>query len=147
MDVTDWNEVNRVRSQSVTSINRPLLVRDLMTIGVPICRDDETCGLVRARLANHPLPVVVALDEDGMACGWLTLAQLAEASPTELVNAVMDEDIPTVPPDIAAAAAADLMRDRQVDYLFLMHSWPGEPRPSAVISRQAIEQRLAADAH
>ena len=114
-----------------------------MTIGVPVCRDDETCGAVRARLAPPSLPVVVALDEDGMACGWLTLARLAEAAPAEQIGAVMDEDIPTVPPDIPAAAAAQLMRDQGVDYLFLMHSWPGEPRPSAVISRQAIEQQLA----
>ena len=136
-----------MKTQSVTPIDRPLLVRDLMTIGVPVCRDDETCGAVRARLANYPLPVVVALDEDGMACGWLTLARLAEAPPAEPVGAVMEEDIPTIPPDIAAAAAAQLMRDWQVDYLFLMHSWPGEPRPSAVISRQVIERRLAGDAH
>jgi CBS domain-containing protein len=117
-----------------------------MTIGVPVCRDDETCGAVHARLAKQPVPVVVALDEDGMACGWLTLAQLAEAAPAEPVGAVMEEDIPTVPPDIPAAAAALLMRDQGVDYLFLMHSWPGEPRPSAVLSRQTVERQLAAGA-
>jgi CBS domain-containing protein len=117
-----------------------------MTIGVPVCRDDETCGAVRARLENHPVPVAVALDEDGMACGWLSLARLAEAAPAEQIGAVMEEDIPTVPPDIPAAAAALLMRDWGVDYAFLMHSWPGEPRPSAVISRQTIERQLAAGA-
>ena len=115
-----------------------------MTIGVPVCRDDETCGVVHARLAHHPVPVVVALDEDGLACGWLTLDQLAQAAVGDRVGAVMDEVIPTVPPDIPAAAAALLMRDRGVDYLFLMHDWPGEVRPSAVISRQAIERRLEA---
>jgi CBS domain-containing protein len=115
-----------------------------MTIGVPVCREAETCGAVRARLARHPVPVVVALDDDAMACGWLTLARLAEADPDTPVGAVMEEAIPTVPPDIPAAAAAQLMRDQGVDYLFLMHAWPGEPRPSAVIARLAIEQRLAA---
>jgi len=130
-------------TQSVTSIKRPLLVRDIMTIGVPVCRDDETCGAVRARLAPQPVPVVVALDEDGIACGWQTLDRLVQAAADERVGAVMEEVIPTVPPDIPAAAAALLMRDRGVDYLFLMHDWPGELRPSAVISRQAIERRLA----
>jgi CBS domain-containing protein len=134
-----------VSAQSVTSFNRPLLVRDIMTIGVPVCRDDETCGVVQARLQNPRTPVVVALDEDGIACGWLTLTQLA-AAPAQLVGTVMDEVIPTVPPDIPAAAAAQLMRDQGVDFLFLMHEWPGELRPSAVISRQAIESRLASDA-
>ncbi len=122
---------------------RPLLVRDVMTIGVPVCRDTETCGAVAARLAKQspPAEVVVALDEDGMACGWLTREQLVKNA-FHLVGDVMDEDIPTVAPDLPAEAAAQLMRDRGVEFLFLMHNWPGEPRPSAVISRQAIEARL-----
>ena len=122
----------------------PRLVRDVMTIGVPVCRDTETCGVVAARLEQTPgiADVVVVLDEDGMACGWLTRERLVENA-IHFVSEVMDEDIPTVAPDLPAEVAAQLMRDRGVEYLFLMHDWPGEPRPSAVISRQAIEARLA----
>lgn len=128
---------------------KPLLVRDVMTIGVPVCRDTETCGAVAARL-NDLTPgvsktpgvsdVAVVLDEDGMACGWLTRERLNRESAARPVGEVMDEDIPIVPPDIPAEAAAQLMRDRGVDYLFLMHDWPGEPRPSAVISLKAIAE-------
>lgn len=128
----------------------PLLVRDVMTIGVPVCRDTETCSAVAARLGQtrgvsktpRVSDVVVVLDEDGMACGWLTRERLVENA-FHLVGDVMDEDIPTVQPDIPAEAAAQLMRDRGVEYLFLMHDWPGEPRPSAVISRRAVKARLA----
>jgi hypothetical protein len=124
-----------------------LLVRDLMTIGVPVCREAEACGVVAARLGQSGGgEVVVALDEDGMACGWTTRARLAGAPPGQGVAGVLDEDIPTVPPDVPAAAAVQLMRDRGVDYLFLMHSWPGEPRPSAVLAREAAESGLAAAA-
>ena len=119
---------------------KPLLVRDVMTIGVPVCRDTETCGAVAARLTGGGPPVVVVLDEDGMACGWLTRDRLAAEAATRPVGEVMDEDIPTVPPDIPVEAAAQLMRDRGVEHLFLMHDWPGEPRPSAVISLKAIER-------
>jgi hypothetical protein len=56
---------------------------------------------------------------------------------------VLDDRIPEVPPDIPAAAAAALLRDQGAEYGFLMHNWPGEPRPSAVISRRSIEARLA----
>jgi len=115
-----------------------LLVRDVMTIGVPVCRDAETCGAVAARLTGE---VVVALDEDGMACGWATRDQLM-AGCARPVDDVMDEDIPTVPADIPMEAAAQIMRDRGVAHLFLMHDWPGERRPSAVISLSAIEARL-----
>lgn len=122
----------------------PCLVRDLMTIGVPVCRDTETCAAVAARLAGE---VVVVLDEDGMACGWATAAALATASPGQLIGEVMDEDIPTVSPTLPAEAAAQLMRDRGVEFLFLMHDWPGEPRPAAVLGRSTIEQRLMEATH
>ena len=116
----------------------PLLVRDVMTIGVPVCRDTEACGVVAARLNGE---AVVVLDDDGMACGWVTRRNLLENA-FRLVGDVMDEDIPTIQPEILAEAAAQIMRDRRVEYLFLMHSWPGEPRPSAVVSLKAIEGRL-----
>jgi hypothetical protein len=130
-------------ANSVTSAHSPLLVRDVMTIGVPTCRDTEPCGAVAARLSKtQAVPVVVALDDEAMACGWTTLARLREADPAQPVSAVIDEDIPDVPPDIPAAAAAQMMRDRQVEYLFLMHNWPGVPRPAALVSLQAIENRI-----
>lgn len=118
-------------------------MRDVMTIGVPVCRNSETCGAVAARLERQTdLPrVVVALDEDGMACGWLPWERLSEENAGRLVAEIMDEDIPTVPPDIPAEAAAQLMRDRGLEYFFLMHNWPGEPRPSAVLSLRVVEQR------
>ncbi|HLF26271.1 MAG TPA: CBS domain-containing protein [Anaerolineae bacterium] len=125
----------------------PLLVRDVMTIGVPICRDTEPCGVAAARLARQPVSpgVLVALDGDGIAVGWLTCEQLAQHDPARIVGEVMHEEFPTVPPDIPAETAAQLMRDRGVPYLFLMHDWPGEPRPSAVVSLRAIEGCLTVD--
>lgn len=116
----------------------PPLVRDLMTIGVPVCRETETCAEVLARLRDE---VVVALDDDGMACGWATRATLAQ-NPAQPISAIMDEAIPTVPPNIPAATAAQLMRDRGVSHLFLMHDWPGEPRPSAVLALREVEEKL-----
>lgn len=123
----------------------PLLVRDVMTIGVPVCRETEIGGVVAARLAAQrpPAEVVVALDEAGMACGWASAAALA-GHPDQPVSAILDEDIPQVPPDIPAAAAAQMMRDRGVTHAFLMHAWPGEPRPSAMLALTAIIARLEA---
>ena len=119
-----------------------LLVRDVMTIGVPVCRDAEPCGLVVTRLQRENQPVVVALDEDGMACGWLTRAQLESAPPARPCGEVMDEAIPTVTPEMPIEAAAQLMRERGVKYLFLMHDWPGEPRPAAMLSLASILEQM-----
>lgn len=118
---------------------KPRLVRDVMTIGVPVCHDTELCETVLARLQGE---VVVALDDDGMACGWLTRAQLA-ANAAQRVSEVMDEDIPTASPTASLEAVTEKMRALGVAHLFLIHDWPGEPRPSAVISLSAIEERLA----
>lgn len=123
---------------------KSLLVRDLMTIGVPICRDLETCGAVLARLDGE---VVVALDDEGRACGWLTRERLERAGKGQAVGEVMEERIPTVPPDIPAETAAQIMRDRGVAYLLLMHDWPGDPRPAAIISLQTIEQFVNGGKH
>lgn len=119
-----------------------LLVRDVMTIGVPICATEERCDVVNARLAGlagQP-EVAVALDEDGMAAGWVSRSRLEQAEPASAIGSVMDEDIPELPPDIPAAAALQMMRDRGVTYVFLMHSWPGEPRPSAVLALSTLER-------
>jgi CBS domain-containing protein len=124
-----------------------LLVRDVMTIGVPICRDTEPCSAAAARLAQHSVPaeVIVVLDGDGIACGWLTREWLLQQDAARIVGEVMDEDIPSVPPSIPVEAAAQIMRDRGVEYLFLMHDWPGERRPSAVVSLKTIKQLLEAE--
>ena len=38
---------------------KSLLVRDVMTIGVPVCRDSEMCGEIEARLAQHSIQAEV----------------------------------------------------------------------------------------
>lgn len=124
-----------------------MLVRDLMTIGVPVCRDTETCGDVSARLTKQKVEadVIVAMDADGMSCGWLTRDQL-DHDQSKLIHEVMDEEIPTVSPTLPVETAAQLMREKGVQHLLLMHDWPGEPRPSAVISLKKIKEYMMRDA-
>jgi CBS domain-containing protein len=126
-----------------------LLVRDVMTIGVPVCRCSESCGVVAGRLASQPAraEAVVALDENGRACGWATREQLTRQPAARPVAEVVDEDIPAVPPDIPALAALQLMEDRGVSVLFLMHDWPGEARPAAYLSRRTIEEKVLEAEH
>ncbi len=119
-----------------------VLVRDVMTIGVPTCRADERCGALTARLVRLPNQpeVAVVLDEDGLVVGWVSRTRLEGADPARTVDTVLDEDIPELPPDIPAQAAAQMMRDRGLTHVFLMHNWPGEPRPSAVLALSTLER-------
>jgi len=117
-----------------------LLVRDVMLIGVPTCRVDEACGTVaaRLRLEGERGEVVVMLDHEGRSVGWATRRAVEAAGPQEPVSTVLQDTIPEVPPEVPAAVAAQLLDDQQVEYAFLMHTWPGEPRPSAFVSRHRL---------
>ncbi len=117
------------------------LVRDVMIIGVPICRAAESCGTVAARLAaeGERGEVVMVMDAQGRSVGWAPRTLLAGAAPDDAMSAIMLEDIPVLPPEIPVGAAAQLLSDQHAEYGFLMHAWPGEGRPSAFVSRRRLE--------
>ncbi len=48
-----------------------------MQIGVPNCRVDELLPLVARRMVEQTFEALVALDENGYACGWLDVTHLA----------------------------------------------------------------------
>jgi hypothetical protein len=120
------------------------LVRDVMVIGVPVCRVAESCGTVAARLkAEGPRgAVVMALDDEGRAVGWAPRTAVDAAPPAAAIHQVLRDDLPQVPPDVPVAVAAQWLADQRTEYAFLMHSWPGEPRPAAFVARRDLEQRL-----
>ncbi|MBI5348824.1 MAG: CBS domain-containing protein [Chloroflexi bacterium] len=111
-----------------------MLVRDLMTIGVPVCRNDERCGDVAARLTQQKVEAEVIV------------AHQLDQNESKLISEIMDEEIPTVSPTLPVEAAAQKMREKGVQHLLLMHDWPGEPRPSAVISLKKITEYVMRDA-
>jgi len=116
------------------------LVRDVMIIGVPICRTDERCGTVAARLTaeGERGAVVVALDDEGRSVGWAPRTAVAAAAPNDAMSMFLLEEIPVIAPEVPAGAAAQLLADQGVEYGFLMHTWPGEGRPAAFVSRRHL---------
>jgi hypothetical protein len=117
------------------------LVRDVMIIGVPICRAAESCGTVAARLwaEGERGAVVVAMDDEGRAVGWAAREAVAAAPPGAAMSAVLQDAIPEVQPDMLVVAAAQLLQEQQAEYGFLMHAWPGLARPAAFVSRRDLE--------
>jgi CBS domain-containing protein len=130
----------------------PELVRDLMTVGVATCSPDTPAGDIARLLLEKGLEAVVVLDPaDGHALGYVSQDELVRAyahayRPAAELTAerVMQDEVPQAPPDIPLTAAAQIMLDRGVRVLFLMHHSSGIEYPAALISYQHILRLLGA---
>jgi CBS domain-containing protein len=145
--------------------SQPLLVRDVMRIGVPTCKLEDTLEVVAALMIDQAATALVVLDEDADTRGWISEARLVKAflcspqtfevsqtskvSPSSKVSHpltaadIMDEEVPSCPSDIPVTAAAQLMADAGVDHLFFLHHAGGRTWPSSVLSRRDLVRVLA----
>ena len=131
------------------------LVRDLMHIGVTTCRADTPLAEAARVLLREGLESLIVLDENGHAVGMLSRRELVAAYGrsgaddrdvrTLTVAEVMCPDIPEIPPDIPAPAAAQIMLDHNVRELYLMHHAGGIGWPSAVLRFEDVLRYLAAE--
>jgi predicted transcriptional regulator len=130
-------------------------VRDLMHIGVTTCRADTPLLEAVRILLRENLESLIVLDSNGHAVGMLGRREVVAAyarsgaSPrgceTLTVADVMCPDIPEIPPDIPAIAAAQIMLDQDVRELYLMHHAAGIGWPAAVLRFEDILRHLAAE--
>jgi CBS domain-containing protein len=131
------------------------LVRDLMQIGVETCAADTSLLEVVRHLIRSGLEALVVLDKNGHAVGLFgrreavaaySLSQSGLAELAELTVAdAMRPDVPEIPPDIPASAAAQLMLDQNLRELYLMHHDGGISWPAAVIRFEDVLRRMSAD--
>jgi predicted transcriptional regulator len=131
----------------------PLLVRDVMRIGVPTCKLEDTLAHVAALMIDGGYTAVVVLDEEADTRGWINERLLASAYEQAAVGHedasgwsaqdVMDEHVPECPSDIPLTAAAQLMADAGVDHLFFLHHAGGRAWPASVLSQRDLVRVLA----
>jgi CBS domain-containing protein len=126
----------------------PLLVRELMTVGVEVCKPDTSIVILARIFLDKSIEDIVVLEE-GNAVGVVGRDEIALAflhdNPKSLnAEDIMRHDVPIVPPDIPVAAAAQVMRDQGVRSLFLMHHAGGIEYPAAVISYYHLLRKLTA---
>jgi CBS domain-containing protein len=135
---------------SIESPASPRLVRDLMTVGVKMCKPDMPIDEVAHLLLQYNLEGLVVLDHDGHAVGVVTQDELVSAyargdARSLTAGDIMRDDMPTLPPDIPLAAAAQLMQDMGVRIVFLMHNAAGIIYPAAMLSYRHLLRHLAAE--
>lgn len=139
------------------SPQQPLLVRDVMRIGVPTCKLEDTLDRVAALMIEQAASALVVLDEEADTRGWINEARLAAAylrvapssgGPETLTAAdIMDEHVPDFPSDLPLAAAAQFMADAGVDHLFFLHRAGGRTWPASVLSLRDIIRAMAGPDH
>lgn len=128
----------------------PLLVRDLMTVGVATCPPDMRLDEIARLMLEKGLEAVIVLDgEEGHAVGMVSQDEVAAAYSRPDAGAltaeqVMRDDVPQVPADIPLAAAAQRMHDLKTRVLFQMHHAGGIVYPAAMLTYQHLLRHLAA---
>jgi CBS domain-containing protein len=128
---------------------KPLLARDLMTVGVPTCRiSTPALDIARFLLENNAEEMVV-LDEEGHGVGVVGFEQLigVYGQPdvdTLTAEQVMSEGVPDIPADVPLALAAQLLRDRHIRVGYMLHNAAGITYPAAYLSYRHILRHLAA---
>jgi predicted transcriptional regulator len=134
-------------------MSSPLLVRDVMRIGVPTCKLEDSIAHVAALIIDGGHTAVVVLDEEADTRGWVNehilasayarVAAAAQDASSIAVQDVMDEDVPECASDLPLAAAVEIMADLGVDHLFFLHRAAGRMWPASVLSLRDVVKALA----
>jgi CBS-domain-containing membrane protein len=125
------------------------LVRDLMTVGVATCPPDAALPDIARLLLDKQLEAIVVLNDEGHALGVVSQEDVVRAYTRENARDLRAEDVmcdgvAQVPPDIPLVTAAQIMLDRNVRAMFLMHHAGGIEYPAAALTFRHLLRQLAA---
>jgi CBS domain-containing protein len=128
---------------------KPLLVRDLMTVGVPTCKWDTPIVDVAHFLLEKNVEAMCVLDVEGHGIGVVGVDELVwayarEGYETLTVEDIMSEGMPELPTDIPLTLAAQMMKDKGVRIAYMLHNSAGIIYPAAYISYRHILRHMAA---
>ncbi|GAB4503437.1 MAG: hypothetical protein Fur0043_04290 [Anaerolineales bacterium] len=128
---------------------KPVLVRDLMTVGVPTCKLTTPVPEIARFLIENNVEEMVVLGEEGEGVGVVGYKELVTAYHRENLRTltaedVMREGVPELPSDIPLVAAAQMMKDKGIRVAYMNHNSAGIIYPAALISYKHIIRHIAA---
>ena len=132
-------------------MTEPMLVRDLMSVGVPTCPvDTPIIDLAKKMLEKDWESVVVLEGEQGHAVGVVSLREILQAYANGnyaqlTAEDIMGETIPSVPPDIPITTAAQLMLDQGTRVVYITHHAGGIKYPAAWLTLKHLLRHLTGD--
>lgn len=127
----------------------PLLVRDLMTVGVPTCKWDTPIVDIARFLLEKNVEAMCVLDGEGHGIGVVGADELVWAYAREGYDSltaedIMSEGVPELNPDLPLTVAAQMMKDMGIRIAYMMHNSAGTIYPAAFISYRHILRHIAA---
>jgi CBS domain-containing protein len=128
---------------------KPMLARDLMTVGVPTCKTSTPLRDVARFLIEHNVEEMVVLDEEGHGVGVVGHEEIiakadAEGAGDLVAEDIMSESVTELQADLPIAAAAQLLKDKGVRVGYMLHNAAGITYPAAYLSYRHILRLLAA---
>ncbi len=128
---------------------KPLLVRDLMTVGVPTCKWDSPIVDIARFLLEKNVEAMCVLDGEGHGVGVVGADELVWAYAREgyeslVAEDIMSEGVPEMPADMSLAVAAQMMKDKGIRVAYMLHNSAGIIYPAAYISYRHILRHMAA---
>jgi CBS domain-containing protein len=130
-------------------VTEPILVRDLMTVGVPTCKTSVLAVDIARFLIDNNVEEMVVLGSEGEGVGVVGHEELVRAYGHEDLKSltaeqVMREGVPELPSDIPLTVAAQMMRDQNIRVAYMTHNSSGIIYPAAMISYKHIIRHIAA---
>lgn len=130
-------------------VDAPVLIRDLMTIGVPTCKTTTPVVDIARFLIDNNVEEMVVLGSEGEGVGVVGYEELVTAYHREnarelTAEDVMREGVTELPSDIPLTVAAQMMKDKGVRVAYMNHNSAGIIYPAAMISYRHIVRHLAA---
>jgi predicted transcriptional regulator len=130
-------------------IKSTLLVRDLMTVGVPTCKTNTPVVDIARFLIENNVEEMVVLGSEGEGIGVVGYKELVTVYHRENIQEltaeeVMQEGVPELPADITLAVAAQMLKDKGIRVAYMNHNSAGIIYPAALISYRHIIRHLAA---
>ena len=128
---------------------KPLIVRDLMTVGAPTCKWDSPIHDIARFLLEHHVEAMCVLDAEGHGIGVVGEQELVSAYERDNLDElkaedIMSEGVPELSPDIPLTVAAQMMKDQGIRIAYMTHNSAGIVYPAAYISYRHILRHIAA---
>lgn len=123
-------------------------VHDVMHRGVTICNMDTRLEEVAKRMCDAHASAIVVVDSLGEVAGIISSTDLAQAYVSDKLDSqaedIMTTSVATIVANIPVEAAIQIMLDRRIHQLVIMHARPAPGRPVGMLSMNDI-MRLIAD--